>query len=132
MIGPNNGAFIWHELMSRDPDTSQRFYQEVAGLSVQTLGPEAGGYRLLIVDGRPIGGMTGPRPDSDRWPSGGPDGHWVAYFASNDVDGGAARTEALGGVVLVGPIDVPGTGRVAVLRDPDGATFGLFAPSATA
>jgi predicted enzyme related to lactoylglutathione lyase len=32
--------------------------------------------------------------------------------------------------VLLEPLDVPGTGRVAVLRDPDEATFGLFQPSA--
>jgi predicted enzyme related to lactoylglutathione lyase len=31
--------------------------------------------------------------------------------------------------VLLGPLDIPGTGRVAVLRDPDGAAFGLFDPA---
>jgi predicted enzyme related to lactoylglutathione lyase len=35
----------------------------------------------------------------------------------------------LGGQKLVGPLDIPGVGRVAVMRDPDGATFGLFAPA---
>jgi predicted enzyme related to lactoylglutathione lyase len=84
---------------------------------------------MLIADGRPIGGLTGPRPGSDVWPSGGPGGHWVGYFASADVDAGARRTEELGGSVLLGPLDIPGTGRVAVLRDPDGAAFGLFDPA---
>jgi predicted enzyme related to lactoylglutathione lyase len=85
-------AFIWHELMSRDPDRSERFYESV-------------------------------------WPSGGPAGHWVGYFASSDVDAAVRRAEDLGAQVVLGPLDIPGTGRVAVLRDPDEATFGLFQPS---
>jgi predicted enzyme related to lactoylglutathione lyase len=123
-------AFIWHELMSRDPDSSERFYESVAGLRVQRLGDEPGAYRLLLAGGRPSGGLTGPRPDGEVWPSGGPAGHWVGYFASDDVDAAVRRAEALGGSVLLGPLDIPGTGRVAVLRDPDEATFGLFRPSA--
>ena len=123
-------AFIWHELMSRDPDSSERFYESVAGLRVQRLGDGPGAYRLLLAGDRPVGGLTGPRADSEVWPSGGPAGHWVGYLASDDVDAAARRAEALGGIVLLGPLDVPGTGRVAVLRDPDGATFGLFQPSA--
>ena len=123
-------AFIWHELMSRDPDASERFYAEVAGLTVRRLGDGPDAYRMLLAGDQPVGGVTGPRADSETWPSGGPEGHWVGYFASTDVDDGARRTQELGGSVLLGPLDVPGTGRVAVLRDPDGATFGLFAPIA--
>jgi predicted enzyme related to lactoylglutathione lyase len=123
-------GFIWHELMSRDPDSSERFYESVAGLRVQQLGEGPGAYRFLLAGDRAVGGLTGPRPDSDVWPSGGPGGHWVAYFASDDVDAAARRAEALGGSVLLGPLDIPGTGRVAVLRDPDEAVFGLYQPSA--
>lgn len=123
-------AFIWHELMSRDPEASERFYREVAGLTARTLGAGAGDYRLLVAGDRPIGGLTGNRPDSDVWPSGGPAGHWVGYLASDDVDAAARRATELGGTVLLGPLDIPGTGRVAVLRDPDEATFGLFQPQA--
>lgn len=121
-------AVIWSELMSRDVESSERFYQEVLGLSVVEPGQD--GYRLLMADGVPIGGLTGPRPDSDVWPSGGPSGHWVAYFESSDIAAAAARAEELGGSVLLGPLDIPGTGTVAVVRDHDGAVFGLFKPSA--
>ena len=123
-------AFIWHELMSRDPDSSERFYESVARLRVQRLGDGPDAYRMLLAGDRPVGGLTGPRPGSDVWPSGGPAGHWVGYLASDDVDAAARRAEELGGTVLLGPLDVPGTGRVAVVRDPDGATFGLFRPAA--
>ncbi len=120
-------TFIWAELMSRDPEVSERFYERVVGLSSVPLGG-VDGYRVLVAAGRPIAGLTGPRPDSDVWPSGGPTGHWVGYFRSDDVDAASGLTMELGGSVLLGPLDVPGTGRVAVLRDPDGATFGVFHP----
>jgi len=132
MTDTQRGTFIWHELMSRDPEASERFYRNVVGLDVRAVDVDGGTYRTLIADGRPIGGLTGPRPGSDVWPSGGPEGHWVGYFGSTDVDAAAQRTMALGGHVLLGPLDIPGTGRVAVLRDPDGATFGLFDPAAAA
>ena len=61
-----------------------------------------------------------------------PTGHWVGYFGTGDVDAAADRTAELGGEVLLGPLDIPNTGRVAVLRDPDGATFGVFDPAAGA
>ena len=122
-------AFIWHELMSRDPDRSERFYEAVAGLRVQRLGDGPDAYRMLLAGDRPIGGLTGPRPHSDVWPSGGPGGHWVGYLASDDVDAAVRRAAELGASVVLGPLDVPGTGRVAVLRDPDEAVFGLFQPT---
>lgn len=122
-------GIIWSELMSRDVEASERFYREVVGLSVVETGPEPNGYRLLVADGKPVGGLTDPRPESDVWPSGGPAGHWVAYFASNDVAKAAEVAEQLGGSVLLGPIDIPETGTVAVVRDHDGAVFGLFDPA---
>ena len=132
MAYDEQGTFVWHELMSRDPEASERFYRDVVGLEVQTIEVDGGTYRMLVADGRPIGGLTGRRPGSDVWPSGGPAGHWVGYFGTADVDAAADRTSELGGEVLLGPLDIPNTGRVAVLRDPDGATFGVFDPAADA
>jgi predicted enzyme related to lactoylglutathione lyase len=124
-------GFVWHELMSRDPDASARFYGSVAGVTMEALGGDGDEYWLIIVDGRPVAGMTGPRGVAEGWPSGGPEGHWVAYLGTDDVDGSAERARALGGEVLLEPVDVPGWGRAAVLRDPDGATFGIFQPVAS-
>jgi len=39
-----------------------------------------------------------------------------------------AKALELGGSVLAEPMDVPKVGRVAVLRDPQGATFGIINP----
>ena len=123
---PRTG-FVWHELMSTDPKQSQLFYERVAGVSVVPVGDDPGAYQMLVVGGQPAGGLAGPRPDQERWPSGGPDAHWIAYFGTDDVDAAARTAEELGGKVLLPPTDVPGMGRAAVLRDPQGAAFGVFA-----
>lgn len=125
----NAPAIIWSELMSSNPEESERFYQAVVGISVIPIGEGADTYRMFVANGQPIGGITGPRSDSELWPSGGPTGHWVGYFSSDDVSAAALQAEQLGGSVLLGPLTLPGTGEVAVLRDPDGATFGLFDPT---
>lgn len=122
---PRSG-FVWHELMSTDPKQSEDFYQQVAGVSVTLIGDEPEAYRMLLVGGQPVGGMAGPRPDQEGWPSGGPEAHWIAYFGTDDVDAAALKAQELGGEVLLPPVDVPGMGRAAVLRDPQGAAFGVF------
>ena len=128
MVYMNTRGFIWHELMSRDPGVSESFYETVTGVTVQRVADAPDDYRLLLVDGRPVAGMTGPRAGSATWPSGGPEGHWVPYFGTDDVEAAVERATSGGGTVLVEPVDIPGWGRAAVLRDPDGATFGIYQP----
>lgn len=127
---PRRG-FVWHELMTNDPDAAQRFYEEVVGLSVSPLGDGPDAYRMAIFGDTPVGGFVGPRPDGSPWPSGGPEPHWVASFGVDDADEAARKTRELGGDVLLDPVDVPGMGRAAVLRDPQGAVFGVFASANT-
>ena len=54
--------------------------------------------------------------------------HWQPYVAVDDVDATAAKAAELGGAGLMEPMDVPEVGRIAVLRDPQGATFGIIKP----
>lgn len=55
--------------------------------------------------------------------------NWKIYLAVDDCDATAARAEAEGGKVLKAPADIPGTGRFAVLADPQGARFGILQPA---
>jgi predicted enzyme related to lactoylglutathione lyase len=48
--------------------------------------------------------------------------HWSVTFGVDDVEATAAKAPELGGEVLLGPVDAPWT-RMAVIRDPQGATF---------
>ena len=118
------GVDQWQELMSSDPDGAERFYGEVIGLTTSVLQGGPFPYTVWLRDGNPIGGLIPPQ-GADGWPS-GKTPHWITSFAVVDVDKAVGATERLGGEVLVPATDIPNFGEAAVLKDPEGAVFGVF------
>jgi uncharacterized protein len=57
---------------------------------------------------------------------------WGCYVTVDDVDATLEKCAALGGKVLVPPMDVPTVGRMAVIQDPQGATLSVITYSAVA
>lgn len=112
------GAFTWSELSSSDPAKSKAFYSAVFGWGWGG----ADEYPEAQVSGRTIGGIM---PKSADLPAGVPD-NWLVYFGAADVDADVKKATDLGATVVAGPADIPGTGRFAVLVDPQGAAFALF------
>ncbi len=112
------GAFTWSELATGDVAKSKAFYSDVFGWGWGG----ADEYAEAQVDGRTIAGVMSRRPDM---PADVPDS-WLVYFGSADVDADAKRAADLGATVVVDPTDIPGTGRFAVLIDPQGAAFAIF------
>jgi predicted enzyme related to lactoylglutathione lyase len=51
---------------------------------------------------------------------------WAVYFGTDDFGAAVARAEGAGGQKVFGPMQVP-SGTFAVMRDPQGAHFSLFA-----
>lgn len=115
------GSFTWNELNSRDPQAATAFYGQVFGWDGKPMeGPRE--YTTFEVDGRPVAGMADMR---GRVPDEVPP-HWLVYITVADLDASVATAQELGGSVLVGPMDIPGMGRFAVVADPQGAFFGAF------
>jgi predicted enzyme related to lactoylglutathione lyase len=112
------GALIWNELSSSDVAQSKAFYSAVFGWGWGG----SNDYAEPQVSGRTIGGLMPRRPDM---PAAVPDS-WLVYFGSADVDGDVKKATDLGASVIAPPADIPGTGRFAVLMDPQGAAFALF------
>lgn len=112
------GAFIWSELATSDRAKSKAFYSAVFGWGWSG----SDDYAEAQAAGRTVGGVM-PRPED--MPAEVPDG-WTVYFGSDDVDGDVKKAAAAGASVVVEPTDIPGTGRFAVLIDPQGAVFALF------
>lgn len=115
------GVFVWDELGTSDADRAQRFYEEVFGWTTSDMGPSYGGYRVF---NRGEVGIAGLMKLSDE--SVPP--HWQPYVSVDDPNATAAKALELGGSVLAEPMDVPNVGRLAILRDPQGATFGIIKP----
>ncbi|MGH8199348.1 MAG: VOC family protein [Steroidobacteraceae bacterium] len=119
------GRFVWHELMTTDPQAAGAFYSKVLPWKTQPSGmPD---YTLWVSGKTQTGGLMA-QPESARQ-SGAPPS-WLVYIGTPDVDATAAAAERLGGKVLKSPGDIPGVGRFAVLADPQGAAFAVFKPGA--
>ncbi len=114
------GAVIWNELISNDPGVVS-FYADVLGLTTSTMDMGGGEYTLFEVDGQMVGGTTPP-------PVPGTPNHWHVYFAVTDADAAVAKVTELGGTVLAEPFDTP-VGRMALVRDPQGAMFSVIQPA---
>ena len=115
-----HGQFCWYELTTPDVDASKRFYTRFTGWGTQAFDKD---YNMFTTGGVPIAGVFRL---NDEMRSNGVPPNWMPYVESDNVDDTVAKAKSLGGKVMAGPDDIPGTGRFAVVRDPQGATFGVY------
>jgi predicted enzyme related to lactoylglutathione lyase len=115
------GEFCWNELVTSDHAAAFRFYAELFGwqqLQQMDMGP-MGQYVIYGIGEKQLGGMMNVPPDVPMPPS------WVYYTETLDIEAAIGRATKQGAKVMVGPMDVPGGGKVAQLSDPQGAVFAL-------
>jgi len=112
-------ALCLNQLNTSNPDRAVRFYTDVFGWTFDQVASGEQSYWGIFNRGHLNGGMM-PLP-----PGAGAPSHWLAYFATADIDASAAGAGEIGGQVVVPPMAVPG-GRIAVALDPQGAVFGLL------
>ncbi|KJS54710.1 hydroxylase [Streptomyces rubellomurinus subsp. indigoferus] len=112
------GSLGWVELLTRDPDGAIAFYPAVFGWSVAP----SEHYTQWGLAGQDFGGMLAM---GENFPPEVPP-HWLPYFSVADVDNTAERAVALGADVLMPAYSMPGGRRIAVLRDAQGAAFGVY------
>ena len=115
------GQFVWFDLMTTDLPAATAFYRTVIGWTAEDAGMTDRSYTVLAAGGVPVGGIMPIPPQAAGAPPA-----WRDYVAVDDVDAAAAKARELGGNVHVGPEDIPGIGRFAVVADPQGAAFILF------
>jgi len=122
------GRFVWHELMTTDPEAAKAFYTAVIGWKAKEWeGPNP--YTLWIWGESQMGGlMELPKQARDM----GAPPSWMGYIGTPDVDATTARARELGATVPVPPSDIPTIGRFSVLQDPQGASFDAFTPNGEA
>lgn len=119
------GALCWNELCTRDPARAAKFYGDLFGWGHEAMPMPGFEYTVFKRGDQPAGGAM---PIQAEWGEMPP--HWSVYFAVEDCDACAATATKLGGAVLSPPTDIPGVGRFAVLRDPQGANFSVLQPAA--
>jgi predicted enzyme related to lactoylglutathione lyase len=117
-----SGYFVWYDLMTTDPDVTDRFYNRLFGWSVDPEVAPGTSYQRLSNQGVDFGGRM-------SWDAVmGIPSHWLAYIQVDDLDATVDTATQLGAPSVIGPMEIPGVGRFSILTDPSGASFIVFAP----
>lgn len=117
---PKAGEIAWHELYSSDAAAALEFYKALFGwesAGSMDMGP-MGTYHMFGRGGVPMGGAMNRPPQV-------PVSMWQYYIHTDDIAKAVDAATANGATVLAGIMDVPGGGKIANLRDPQGAVFAL-------
>lgn len=114
-------SFCWNELVTTDTSKASAFYTGLFGwgTDVQQFGPME--YTMFTNGDKPAGGMFQLTPEMEGIPP-----HWLTYFAVDDCDAKAQRAVELGAAIMKPADDIPGIGRFAILKDPQGAAFAII------
>jgi hypothetical protein len=112
------GTPSWIDLGSPDIEGSKAFYTALFGWEAADQGPDAGGYQMFMLQGKPVAGL-GPAQNP------GPP-YWTTYVTVADADATAGAVRDAGGTALLEPMDVLDAGRMAVFADPTGVPFSIW------
>jgi predicted enzyme related to lactoylglutathione lyase len=119
---PLTGKFVWHDLITDDVDQAKRFYGRLMGWSFEdTKHPNGGDYTLILSGERFVAGIVHLVD-----PAGVEYSRWLGYLSVAAVDEAVRFNESQGGDSVVGPLELPGIGRAAAIKDPQEAVVGLI------
>jgi predicted enzyme related to lactoylglutathione lyase len=120
-----HGNFHWNELRTRDAERARRFYADTIGWTFEAMAtPDGHTYWVAMQDGKPVAGLFPlTSPQFDEVPE-----SWMSFLAVDDVDKRVAKAVAAGARLVMPIFDVPGVGRIAMLREPGGAGIGWMTP----
>jgi predicted enzyme related to lactoylglutathione lyase len=113
------GTPTWIDLGVPDLDRALTFYGSVFGWEFDVGPEEYGRYTTCLLRGRRVTALSAMHDP-------GAGCFWNVYLATPDCDRTAERAREAGGTLLSEPMDVMDQGRMAIVRDPVGAQFGLW------
>jgi hypothetical protein len=114
------GRFVWHELMTSDSVAAYGFYAKTLGWKTVTHEGDAAHTSFAA--------PSGPLGSAAQLDDGAP--HWIPYIGTTDLEKTIEDATASGGAVAKPMTTIAGGGRYALLTDPQGATFGVYASDA--
>jgi hypothetical protein len=115
---PRAGAIFSADIAVPEHEREMRFYSRVLSTGEQPLWREED---LLNNLGVPIVGLGARSAEYEQLPL-----QWMPHIQVGDVAGSVRQAEALAGTVLMHARDEEGRSQWAVLRDPNGAAFGVI------
>ena len=120
-ISDTPGTVCWQDLNTPKPGVAAKFYEKVFGWKSATKDFSGNAYTMFMLGKQAECGMW-PTPMKKLPPS------WVSHWQVADCAKTVAKVKRFGGRVLMGTTAVPGVSRFAILKDPNGAVFGILEP----
>lgn len=112
----------WFDLSTSDVEAAKSLYGELFGWSYEDMGEAFGHYTIARTpSGRAAAAMAPKMPGQEAMPT-----VWTVYWGTANADDTIARITAHGGQVMVPPMEIPGSGHMAIATDVDGAVFGIW------
>jgi predicted enzyme related to lactoylglutathione lyase len=115
------GVPCWVDLSTTDLPGAVSFYSRLFGWDAEDMGEQAGHYSMLRLRDLDAAAAAPQMPGQEGRPPA-----WNVYVAVSDADATATAIESAGGRVLMPPMDVFTSGRMAVAMDPQGAAFSIW------
>ncbi len=115
------GKFVWFDLFTHDLKSASHFYEELFGWSFY---PAQSGRKIVNTitrEGIPIGNAIQINREKNKVRK----SRWLSYVSVEDVDRSTMLVEQNNGTIYMRPKELPNRGRVAVVKDPQGAVFAM-------
>jgi uncharacterized protein len=115
-----NGIPCWTDVVVETTEQREAlaaFYSALYGWTWEVGDEKMGYYSIASSNGSPVMGLGQGE---------GGAGDMTPYFATDDINAAAAKAAELGGTLLMEPMDIPGAGIMALVKDPTGADHGLW------
>lgn len=113
-----HGAPGWFETLTSDVGRAVAFYKALFGWTAEEQQMPGMTYTLFKLDQVPVAGAMSILPHMGNVPP-----HWAMSFTVNNADETARLGVELGATLCIPVSEIPGVGRFAMLKSPQGVSF---------
>ncbi len=112
--------FVHVELNTQDVAKAKSFYRSMFAWTLKDVDMGGGMIYTMINVGDGTGGgmMQHPMPNEPSM--------WLPYVLVDDIVAATAKAKSLGATVIRDVMEVMGEGSLSIIRDPSGATLGMW------
>jgi predicted enzyme related to lactoylglutathione lyase len=108
---------VHFEIIGKDASAARKFYAELFDWKIGQPMPDMGFYSLVDAGSSGLAGGIGQEPDGST--------RATIYVQVPNLQSTLDQAVAMGGRVVMPPMEIPGVTTIALLADPDGNVVGL-------
>ena len=116
------GKFIWFDLATAEIEKQKEFYGAVFGWTFRPIGNADDDYTLIVNGDHNVAGMFSVKPKEGA----NAGALWIGLMSTDNPASAITTVEQAGGAVHTPASTLANRGTYALLRDPEGALFGVM------